>query len=304
MAVRARWGVAATVQASPAQVLAFAAHHLALGASRIWLHFDDPDDPAADVLAGQGGVTVIRCDAAYWHDVCGDRPDTHQVRQVRNVTRILRRAKVDWIGHFDVDEFLLSAGSVADVLADQPADRLILRVEPWEALFDATLPDDIFTARAFRRQLPDDDGAGIATRLYGAYGPLLERGMLSHVVGKCFFRTGVPDMVGRIHGARIKGEPVFGGRFHPDLALLHFHAQDPGLWKSRLPFRLAKGAYQYRPDMQRWLLAATPAQVDSFYDAVQTARPDLLRALKTLGLLREVDLGLRARVAERFSGLL
>lgn len=302
MARGVRWGVAATVQASPAQVAAFAAHHLDLGAHRIWLHFDDPGDPAASAMAGQDRITVIRCDASYWDELCGKRPDTHQERQIRNITRILRKARVDWIAHVDVDEFLLAAVPVAPVLADVPEDRMILRVEPWEALHDPALPDDIFTARAFRRQLPED-APHLATRLYGAYGPLLDRGMLSHTIGKCFFRTGIKDMVGRIHGARIKGEQVFGGRFHPDLALLHFHAQDPDLWKGRLPYRLERGAYQYRPDMQRWLMGAKPAQVDAFYTAIQTARPDLLRELSAHGLLREADLGLRARVAARFPAL-
>ncbi|MFN3644938.1 MAG: glycosyltransferase family 2 protein [Gemmobacter sp.] len=302
MARAPRWGVATTVQASPAQVAAFAAHYLDLGAHRIWLHFDNPDDPAADLLAGRDGITVTRCDAAYWQELCGKRPDTHQERQIKNVTRILRKARLDWIGHFDVDEFLLAAVPVAEALADLPADRLILRVEPWEALHDPALPDDIFTARAFRRQLPDES-AHLASRLYGRFGPLLDRGMLSHTVGKCFFRTGVKDMVGRIHGARIRGEPVFGGRFHPDLALLHFHAQDPLSWKGRLAYRLERGAYQYRPDMQRWLLGATPDQVDAFYTAIQTARPDLLRDLAAQGLLREADLGLRAKVAARFPDL-
>lgn len=298
-----RWGVAATVQARPAQVLAFVAHHLDLGAHRVWLHFDDPADPAADLLTGLDRVTVIRCDAGYWQDLCGTRSDTHQMRQVRNITRILRKARVDWIGHFDVDEFLLADRPVPEVLADTAPDRLIVRAEPYEALFDPALADDIYTARAFRRQLPAED-ADLSIGLYGPQGPLLDLGMLSHTVGKCFFRTGIPDMVGRIHGARIKGETVFGGRFHPALALLHFHAQDPDLWKSRLPYRLARGAYQYRPAMQRWLLDATPAQVDGFYDAIQTARPALLTALAERDLLRRADLGLRARVAARFPGLI
>lgn len=298
-----RWGVAATVQAPVAQVLAFAAHHLDLGAQRVWLHFDNPEDPAADLLSGQDRITVIRCDAAYWREVAGERPDTHQVRQVKNITRITRKAGLDWIGHFDVDEFLLAASPVADMLADLPPDRLILRAEPWEALHDPALPDDIFTARAFRRQLPDGAEA-MATRLYGPAGALLDHGMLSHTVGKCFFRTGSRDMIPRIHGARIKGQAVFGGRFHPDLALMHFHAQDPVQWKSRLPYRLAKGAYQYRPEMQRWLTAASPTQVDDFYESIQCARPDLLRVLRGHGLLREIDLRLRDRVAARFPGLI
>jgi hypothetical protein len=302
MARGLRWGVAATVQASPAQVAAFAAHHLDLGAHRVWLHFDDPDDPAADAFAGQDRVTVIRCDAAYWDELCGKRPDTHQERQVRNITRILRKARVDWIAHVDVDEFLQAAVPVAEALADVDPDRVLLRVEPWEALHDPALPDDVFTGRAFRRQVPEDAKA-LVKLLYGRFGTALDRGMLSHSAGKCFFRTGIREMVARIHSARIRGEPVFGGRFHPDLALLHFHAQDPEHWKARLPFRLAMGAYRAKPELQALLAGADAAMVDAFYTMIQSARPDLLRELSAHGLLREADLGLRARVAARFPGL-
>lgn len=297
-----RWGVAATVQAPAEQVLAFAAHHLDLGAQRLWLHFDDPDDPAADLFATEKRVTCLRCDAAYWQQLGTARPDTHQQRQVRNITRVTRRAGLDWIGHFDVDEFLTTRRPVAEILSELPADRLILRAEPWEALHDPALPDDIFTATAFRRQFaaPDEQ---LATDLYGPQGPLLERGMLSHTVGKCFFRTRQPRMVARIHGARIDGENVFGGRFHPDLALLHFHAQDAAAWKTRLPFRLARGAYQYRPAMRDWLQAASPAEVETFYDCIQTARPELLSALAAGNLLLQADLHLRRRIATRFPDL-
>lgn len=298
-----RWGVATTLQAPPDQVLAFVAHHLDLGAQRIWLHFDDPADPAADLLSGQAGVTVIRCDAAWWADVAGSRPTTHQERQVKNITRVTRRAKLDWIGHFDVDEFLTATRPVAGILAELPPDRLILRAEPWEALHDPALPDDIFTARAFRRQLPGDAG-DLASILYGVRGALLQHGMLSHTVGKCFFRTGQRQMVARIHGARINGENVFGGRFHPDLALLHFHAADRAGWLERLPFRLERGAYQYRPEMRAWLLAASPDEVRAFFDAIQTARRDLLAQLTRHDLLLVTDLRLRARTAARFPDLL
>lgn len=294
-----RWGIVCTLNAPPDQVMAFVAHHRGLGATRIWLCFDDPEDPAADLMTGRKGVTVIRCDAAYWADLCGSRPDTHQVRQVRNCTRVLRRAKLDWIAHIDVDEFLIADMPIPPILSALPEDQLVLRVEPWEALHDPALPDDIFTARAFRRQIPHGEAA---LALYGDGGDLLDHGMLSHTVGKCFFRTGIKDMVGRIHGARIHGENVPGGRFHPDLALLHFHAHDPEAWLSRLPFRLAKGAYQYRPAMRAWLLEADPAQIRAFYERIQTARPDLLTALREGGLLREVDLGLRGKVAEMKDG--
>lgn len=289
-----RWGVALTLAAPLPQVLAYIAHYQALGAQRIWLCFDNPEDPAADALSGHKGVNVIRCSSEWWLQIAGSRPQTHQERQVKNITHITRKAALDWIGHFDLDEFLISTRPIADVLAELPPDRLVLRVEPWEALHQPDLPDDIFTAQAFRRQTL------AKTDMYGPYGKLLDKGMLSHTVGKCFFRTKQREMVARIHAARIKGVNVPGGEFHPDLALLHFHAEDRAAWLERLPFRLSKGAYQYRPAMQEWLLQASPSQIAAFYDAVQTARPDLVAALQKAGLLRQHRLDLRAKVAARF----
>jgi len=290
-----RWGVCATVKAPVDQVLAFAAHHLDLGANRIWLHFDDPADPAADAVAGLRRITPIRCDEAYWAKVAGRRPPTHQLRQFRNVARVYRRTDMDFVAHFDVDEFLIANTPVPEILADLPEQRAVLRVEPWEALHDPGLPDDIFTARHFRRGLAVEDVAAVE-RVFGPYAPLLPRGMLSHTVGKCFFRTGVDGMMPNIHGARIAGERVFGGRFHPDLALLHFHAQDPERWTRGLEFRLSKGAYQFLPALQAHLLKADAEGIAAFYAAVQVATPATLTALYQAGLLREVALGLREKV--------
>jgi hypothetical protein len=293
--VAPRWGVCATVKAPPDQVAAFAAHHLDLGASRVWLHFDDPADPAADAMEGRARVAVIRCDEAYWQRVAKGRPDKHQVRQMRNVTRVCRRTDLDFVAHFDVDEFLVADLPVASALADLPADRLVLRVEPWEALHDPDLAGAL-AARHFRRAVPAGDDA-LCAALYGRYAPLLPRGMVSHTVGKCFFRSGVAGMVASIHGARIAGERVFGGAFHPGMALLHFHANDPVRWKDGLGFRLTRGAYQFMPALQRHLLDAGPEGVDAFYDAVQTAHPPLLVALAQAGLLRNHDLALGACAA-------
>ncbi len=287
-----RWGVCATLRAPVGQVLAFAAHHLGLGAARVWLHFDDPDDPAADAAAGLRGVAVVRCDGAYWRALCGRRPALHQQRQMRNIGRICARTRLDFVLHIDADEFLVADRPVAECLADLDPERPILRVEPWEALHDPALPPGPLSARHFRRALP----AGAAAAAIGRYAALLPQGMLSHTVGKCFFRAKVPGLVPSIHGARIEGERAPGGRFHHDLALLHFHAPDPAAWKAALPFRLTKGAYQFNPALQAHLAAADEAEIDAFYHAVQTARPALLDLLRAADALRETDLCLDAAV--------
>ena len=306
MGASPRWGVCTTVRAPVPQVLAFVAHHLSVGAHRVWVHFDDPEDPAARALEGMARVTAIRCDDAYWQRLCGRRPPTHQLRQFRNVTRVYRRVRMEFVAHFDVDEYLTGpdgdiANRVAQALAGLPADRHVLRIEPAEALFSPGLADDIFTARYFRRALPAEDQAA-QKRILGPDGAFLPRGMLSHTVGKCFFRTGIEGMKPNIHGARIDGVRVFGGDFHPDLRLLHFHAESPERWQRGLPFRLSRGAYQFLPALQAHLLAMDGDGHGAFYRAVQTASPDMIARLSEAGLLVEADLRLRDKVARLLAG--
>ena len=292
----AEWGLCSTIRAPTDQVLAFVAHHLSLGADHLWLFFDDPDDPAADAVSGIAEVTVTRCDEAYWHATCKTRPESHQNRQTRNIHRVYKTAALPWIGHIDVDEFLLPARPIAEILGEVRADRITVRIAPWEALHDPSLPADIFTARHFRAAIKGGAMARARLRAFGAYAGLLTAGVLSHAAGKCFFQRGFRGLQPRLHGAYLHGERVKGDPFHPDLALLHFHAEDPDRWKHRLQFRLTRGAYRSNPALQARLLASSPAEIDDFYAAVQTADPEVLSYLAAKGLLKEVNLGLRAKV--------
>ncbi|HSF64970.1 MAG TPA: glycosyltransferase family 2 protein [Paracoccaceae bacterium] len=291
------WGLCTTVKAPADQVLAFVAHHLALGAARIWLHFDEPDDPAMAAVADLPGVESVACDDAYWHALMGRRPGKHQNRQSRNMQRVYALGALPWVAHIDVDEFLWPARPVADVLAGVPEDAPLIRMAPHEALHDPALPDDIFTARHFRAALKGDGRAADRALVFADYAGLLPEGVLSHSAGKCFFRGGLRGMEPRLHGAFRWGERVRVDGFTPDIALLHFHAQDPVAWKDRLAFRIARGAYQYNPPLAEWLGNAAQHEVDAFYAAVQNAAPGTVAMLRSMGALITADLGLRARVA-------
>jgi hypothetical protein len=83
----------------------------------------------------------------------------------------------------------------------------------------------------------------------------------------------------------------------PDIALLHFHAQDPADWRARLPFRATAGAYRANAPFFVWYSMTDQAGIDAFYDRVQVARPEVLAALRNSGVLIEADLALRAKVA-------
>lgn len=291
------WGICTTVKAPADQVRAFVAYHLALGAARIWLFFDDPDDPAAVAVEGLDRVEVTRCTEKYWHVTCKRRPERHQNRQARNMQAVYARATLPWVAHIDVDEFLLPDLPVAEALAAMPDDRAMLRMAPWEALHDPGLPDDIFTARAFRSAIKGPQRQASRDLAFGPYAPLLPDGVLSHSAGKCFFRTGVSRMEPRLHGAFRAGVRMEGGAFHPGIALLHFHAEDPARWQDRLAFRLSHGAYNYNPALQAHLLASDPAGVADFYARVQAPDADVRAGLAAAGLLREAELHLRAGLA-------
>jgi hypothetical protein len=300
----ADWGLCTTVKAPTDQVLAFVAHHLAIGARQIWLFFDDPDDPAYEVARAIPGVIATRCDAAYWQTVSKSRPETHQNRQVRNVHALYGQGLVPWLGHIDVDEFLWPARPIAEIFDALPENRIMLRAAPWEALHDPALPDDIFTARQFRAALKRGPaGRAARMRAFGPYARLLPSGALSHAAGKCFFRRGVRHLAPRLHTAHLNGERVTGEALHLDVALLHFHAQDPVGWKAHLHYRLTRGAYRAQPALIAALLDAPQAAIDAFYATVQCPDAATRRYLAENGLLIEVDLGLRAKVAHLLATL-
>ncbi len=292
------WGLVATVKAAPEKVAAFVAHHLSLGAARIWLYFDDPDDAAFDLVARIPQVTATRCDTDHWERL-RTRPERHQNRQSRNAQAAYKACLLPWIGHVDVDEFLWPSRpgeTVAGILGTLPPDQLTLRMEPFEAMHDPSLPDDVFTARLFRGPLKQRF-AHLREPVLGSYAAILPEGHLSHTNGKSFFRTGIQQLSPRLHGAFLNGERLSGPAFDRRLRLLHFHAQDREAWLNALPFRLTRGAYQYHAEMQAHLANAGPEEIGFFYDRTQLLTADLASLLTGEGRLVEADLGLRNRIA-------
>ncbi len=291
----ASWGIVATVSAPEEKILAFAAHHLAIGAGHLWLYLDDPEAPVPAPLAGHPKVTVTRCDEDHWQSLCRTRPAGLPMRQTRNARHAYARARTDWLAHIDVDEFLHALSPLGHVLDAVPEDIRALKVEPFEAMHDPLLPDDIYTAREFRGALRHEFWPKRRAAL-GDYRKIIRDGMLSHTVGKVFLRTGVPGMRPKLHTAMIDGTFVNTPHWHPEIRLLHFHAQDRKAWLAALPFRIAKGAYQFKPALQSFLQQAEAEDIDRFYLRTQVLPLDLAEDLQALGRVLIVDLQLRQKV--------
>lgn len=247
---------------------------------------------------------MIVTDDAYWQKR-GRRPVKHQVRQTINATRALRRlARVDWLAHIDVDEFLWPDSDIRDLLAAVPPGINSLRLRAFEAM----APDPA---------APPPPGAvwykGCATdrrtrvretdRIYPQFGPHLNGGFLSHVEGKVFARTGLPGAALRIHNLVLNDIPDKAARDCPQIRLCHHHAPDVDTWLGKLGYRLDRGAYRAeirpapRPDgspgnslhelltgLQR---TGGTAALRDFFREVCTATPDLRARLDAFGHLRQ-----------------
>ncbi|RYI26076.1 MAG: hypothetical protein EON48_06700 [Acetobacteraceae bacterium] len=300
----ATWSLVATVKAPEEKVLAFAAHHLALGAGHLWLFFDDPAQPIPKPLTDHPHVTIIPCTDAHWLHACKKRPPQHQNRQTQNARLTYRElVQTDWIVHIDVDEFLLPDRPIATILDDVSADTIAMRIEPFEAMHDPLLPDDIYTAREFRGALRHEFWPHRRAAL-GPYRKVIRDGMMSHSVGKAMYRTRVPGLLPRLHAVMVDKVILAPASWQPEIRLLHFHAQDKTAWLAAVPFRMTKGAYQFRPELQAFLAEAAPEEIDKFYRRTQILPIDLRDVLVRNGRVVIADLSLRQKVQALCDGTL
>jgi hypothetical protein len=130
------WGLVATIKASRRAILDFAAHHLDLGAHRLFIYLDDDNRAAFDALKAHPKCRPLLTDDAYWRKLGMKRRVKHQSRQFENARHAYARAtgEVDWLAHIDVDEFLWPDRPLTDQLAALPATCMGARIRPAEAL--------------------------------------------------------------------------------------------------------------------------------------------------------------------------
>ncbi|WP_306132446.1 glycosyltransferase family 2 protein [Roseivivax marinus] len=294
-----RWGLVCTTNAATEAVLDFAAWHLEAGAHRLFIYLDAPDPRTEAALAAHPRIKVTVTDAAWWEKRNG-RPDRHQNRQARNARHAYTQLSrdLDWLGHIDVDEFLLAERPVADHLAALPPDALTARVRPVELL--ARGDGDAPATRSFKT-LPLDQARRqhAARACFGHWADHLSGGFLSHVAGKVFVRIGLERVQIRIHNAFVGEDQNPGMVELPDLPLAHAHAPDWTTFAAHYRFRLDRGSYrsELKPQARgpaalslNALFAGIEAEggepaLRAFYEEVGTATPALCNALEAEGTL-------------------
>ncbi|MGC1495180.1 MAG: glycosyltransferase family 2 protein [Sulfitobacter sp.] len=304
------WGLSATILAPAEDILRFAAFHLEAGAHRLYIYLDDENPVAFGALKAHPKVRVTQCNAAWWAKKTNGRPAKHQARQTMNATHAYhRKAEVDWLIHMDVDEFLVSDQPIAAVLAGIPANLLSARARPMEALAgDATVFKGFIPGGPARDKIVKD--------IYPTFGPHIKGGFLSHLAGKVFIRTRLPDIEVKIHNAFQSGDEVKGADLDQGtLALAHCHAKTWEAWLTAYRYRLSKGSYrsELSPNRSRdvgglsmyelfTMIENTDGEAGlrAFFDEVCADTPALRARLQQHGLLRKTDLNLDAALATHF----
>ncbi|WP_424833467.1 glycosyltransferase family 2 protein [Ruegeria sp.] len=306
------WGVVSTVRASARDILRFAAHHLELGATRLYLHLDERNSTAQRPLKDHPQVKLSVCNDAFWQRRNLQRPDTHQRRQSVNATHIYRHTDLDWLTHIDVDEFLWPTASISALLQAVPENVPAIRIRPIEAL---AAGDDLYKA-----YIPKGPKRySLVEKIYPNYGPFLQGGFLSHTQGKLFVRTGMPNISDRIHNVFQNNQLLPCKTELPQIELCHRHAPDWEHWIAHYRFRMAKGSY--KPDMApnvprergglnknelfSWIEEELGTEgLRAFFDEISAVHPAVMQRLKDHDMIRHRPLNLDRKVAKHFPGSL
>lgn len=304
-----RWGVVAQVREPYALVAAFAAFHLDQGAERIILYFDDPEDPAADALAGQDGIDVIRCDEAHWRNTPrGSRPESSSRRQIVNFRQAYARSDLDWLAHLDADEFLDMPRGIGPSLKAFGPGAAWIRLPVAERFWAGSFDGEALFSRCFRQPLASSDAV---MQVYGEDEThLMPRGMAGHNLGK-FLASPKRDGRPTIHSVKYRGSPEDLPSSEARKAVLfHFEGLTARHWALkhlRQALQILNGLKPMRASRRQVtfdiLRAEDPlAAALGWVEHVYVLQPEVVTQLKKRKCILKRDLGILRKTETRFPG--
>jgi hypothetical protein len=244
-----------TVANEPLPVMdRFITWHLAQGAARIVIFFDDPSDPAIAALKGEPRLDLRPCTPALWTGI-GVNPGARFTRRQRAAFAAgYAQAQTPWVLMLDADERMwFRDGMLCDLLAAQPADTQSLRVLTAETVWLD------YGAQALRLPIP----RAVVNDVYGAEADLFRKrgGLVGHSEGKAFHRTGLPGLKIKLHWAEYAdGGPLPGPVLGPADRVHLVHDVAPGYdrWRAKMDWRA--GAHGFSGPLKERIaaIAASP----------------------------------------------
>lgn len=232
------WAITATVRAPDWQVNKFIRHYLALGASEVFIFFDDPSMVCEIDL---DNVYTAICDDNYWK---GKRPDGLEDRQRTNATRAKNKCASDWIMHCDIDELCWSDVGVSEVLSSQAASIGGLMVASREALYSHPPADEGIFKTCFFKVFGDETNPrayeSIARDMFPTLWKASKCGFWGHVQGKSFIRKVANAGRMPLHH---KANDIPGYEMRAktsDIVLRHYDSASFQLWRDKHIRRIKK----------------------------------------------------------------
>lgn len=231
----ASWGVVCTARETPEVLAAFAAHHVAIGASRIYLYLDEPSPRAIELLSAMPAVDITLCDQEYWdRQRAGARPKGQENRQIKNALDAYQRADVSWLAHVDADEFISPSRDLGRELACIPEGISYLNMDVRERVFSSHEPPDNIFAGMFR--VPFCRRRPAARIVYGDTVDFFCKGLTGHHAGKSILRTGLDGVLMGIHAPRpaTRGRNALIGLDCSSAVVLHYDGLTPNHWAAKM----------------------------------------------------------------------
>lgn len=304
-----RWGVVATVKAPLQTIARFVAWHLDIGASEIHLYLDAPNRQLVRFFSSHPAIRLTRCNERYWRNKPEKARSVHQLRQAFNASRAYRKAKVHWLAHIDVDEFILTDRPVHRLLGKAPADSAFVQMPPAEMLAqpDPWQGDSHFKLTAREAGLRKTQ----LEQVYPDYGTYVPQGFIGYNCGKNFARTGIPGVRLGIHSLSMNGAAVDNGMVLPGLHIGHAHAPSWEIFRRHFEFRMSRGSYRKTPEAPMRLRDVIDLVMDEdgedglrhFFASMCEATPGLLQRLSAHNMLLTRRLDLDEKVSRHFGPL-
>ncbi|WP_176805078.1 glycosyltransferase family 2 protein [Paracoccus isoporae] len=295
----------ATVLREPLeQTLRFVSWYCELGVERIELFFDDPQDPAIELVETRPEVRVHRCTADFWRGI-GAQPDMAFVkRQNAALTFAYRGAKADWFLAVDSDEFVYLQGRNFDeFLRSVPDDAPAVRFCTAEHVTTPGHGGNWFRLPLPRAVIRQNGGAA-------AFYLAPRGGLVGHADGKSLTRTGFD--VFRVRQHLVVGrdrKPIDGIFVGPanGAMLLHFVDNGYDRWRAKLAWRrgswgLPRRASARLDEIDRFPAEEAEREYRALYDLLHQLEPETCEKLEGLGGVIRLDVDTHGQIDRIFPG--
>ncbi len=288
--------VGAILKEPVSTVVRFVEWYAAQGAGCIVLCFDDPEDPAIEVVSGREDVIAIRATAEFWEGLGTTADERFTKRQNLAMGHVYRNIpEGGWFLNVDSDELLfLEERTIAQEVARQPASCRALRFLPAEHIQSPDDPDRLY----FR--LPQK--GWVQRSIYGDLAQAVKprHGLMGHTVGKSVTRTGLSPVKVRQHWIEDQDGPIEGATLSADEGAYLFHFVDQGyeVWRNKIRWRLSSRGFRLpmRLEIEARMDGPEPeAALRDLYDCLHVFNEERLAQMERGGALRSwtrAELGL------------